>query len=91
MNMKKQIENYFTTYDILLCSFLLTQGVRIVEIKQSTPNKFLFLLSDSKMCTQLALDYQNNALAPARELFANREMLISEIKSRNGEKYGKQY
>lgn len=81
-HMEKNIEKSFATYDILLCSFLLTQGIHILEIKKFTENKFLFLLEDPEKCAQLSLDYQNNALASARELFANREMLIGEIKEK---------
>ncbi len=81
----------FTTYDICLCSFLLTQKeISLVEIKEITSQKFIFVLSEPSLCEKLSKDYLNNAQAPARELFSNREMLISEIKFRNGEKYGKQ-
>ena len=85
------MENSFTTYDILLCSFLLTKGISLLEIKEITPRRFIFILSDTKQCEKLSKDYLNNAPAPARELFSNREMLMNEIKTRNGERYGKQY
>lgn len=80
----------FTTYDICLCSFLLTQEVSLLEIKKVTSSQFIFILSNSLLCEKLSKDYLNNAQAPARELFSNREMLISEIKNtdRDGESYG---
>jgi hypothetical protein len=87
MKMKNLDGNSFTTYDILLCSFLLTKGINLVEIKETTPRRFIFILSDSGQCEKLSKDYLNNAQAPARELFSNREMLISEIK--NWSRYGK--
>ena len=84
-------ENTFTTYDILLCSFLRTKGIDLVEIKEITPRRFIFILSNTNLCEKLSKDYLNNAPAPARELFSNRGMLMNEIKTRNGEKYGKQF
>ena len=76
----------FTTYDILLCSFLLTnKEVSLAEVKEANPGKFLFILTKPSLCKQLSKDYLNNAQAPARELFSNREMLISEIKTRQYE------
>jgi len=86
------MENHFTTYDILLCSFLLTnKEISLVEIKETTSRQFIFVLSKPSLCEKLSKEYLNNAPAPARELFSNREMLISEIKTkeRNGERYGK--
>jgi len=75
------MENCFSTYDILLCSFLLTKKeVSLLEVRESFARKFVFILSPQSLCDQLAKDYLNNAQAPARELFANREMLIGEIK-----------
>lgn len=82
----------FTSYDICLCSFLLTQKeISLVDIKETTPQHFIFVLSNQALCQKLSTDYLNNASAPARELFSKRAMLISEIKNRNrnGEKYGK--
>jgi len=74
----------FTTYDILICSFLLTkQEISLVDIKETTPQHFIFVLSNQTLCQQLSKDYLNNASAPARELFSKRAMLISEIKNRN--------
>lgn len=76
------MENLFTTYDILLCSFLLTKGINLIEIKEATTRRFIFILSNTDQCEKLSKDYLNNAEAPARELFSNREMLISEIKGK---------
>jgi hypothetical protein len=74
----------FTTYDILLCSFLLTKGINLLEVKEISPRHFIFILSDSNQCGKLSKEYLNNAPAPARELFSNREMLINQIKTGNG-------
>jgi len=79
------MENSFTTYDILLCSFLLTHnGITLLEIKEAAPRRFFFTLSKSSLCEKLSKDYLNNGQAPARELFSNREMLIGEIKKYSG-------
>lgn len=86
------MEISFTTYDILIASFLLThKQISLLEIKEISSRQFIFVLSQPSLCQKLSKDYLNNALAPARELFANREMLISEIKTRerSGERYGK--
>lgn len=85
------MENW-TTYDILICSFLLThKEISLIDIKETSPQHFIFVLSNQTLCQQLSRDYLNNASAPARELFSKRAMLISEIKNRNGngERYGK--
>jgi len=87
------MENSFTTYDTLLCSFLLThQDVSLIEVKEMASRQFIFVLSQPSLCERLSRDYLNNAQAPARELFSKRAMLISEIKNRNRneERYGKQ-
>jgi len=77
------MKNQFTTYDILLTSFLLTnKKVSLVEIKEVSFGKFVFVLTNSSTCEKLSRNYLNNAQAPARELFSNREMLIAEIKQR---------
>lgn len=73
----------FQSENISLISFLLTQGVSLVEIQEDRPNHFIFILSDPNKCNELKQLYLNNASAPARELFSNREILISEIKTRD--------
>lgn len=78
------IKNTFTTYDILLCSFLLThREISLTEIKEAGSRQYIFVLSNPGLCNKLSKDYLNNASAPARELFSNREMLMNEIKKRN--------
>jgi len=81
----------FQTNDILLASYLLTQEINLVDVIEDRPHHFVFLLSNMDKCEELKRNFLNNAPAPARELFSKREMLISEIKSRNidGERYGK--
>ena len=77
------MENSFTTHNILITSFLLThKQISLLEIKEISSKQFIFALSQPSLCQKLSKDYLNNAHAPARELFANREMLISEIKTR---------
>lgn len=80
----------FQTDDILFCAFALTQGIKLVEVIEDTPHHFIFILSNSESCLQLKNDYINGASAPAKQLFSQRETLISEIKNRNqkGDKYG---
>ena len=85
------MDKTFKNEDILLTSFLLTQtGIILIDIVEDYSGHFLFVLSDPERCTELKQQYLNNASAPARQLFSQREMLISEIKNRNrdGDKYG---
>jgi hypothetical protein len=76
------MEKQFITDDILLCSFLLTNNIELIDIEQDRRNHFFFYLSEPKKCDKLKHQYINNAPAPARQLFSQREMLISEIKAR---------
>jgi hypothetical protein len=80
----------FESDDILLTSFLLTYGITLIDIQQDRPRHFIFLLSDAEKCNELKRQFLNNASAPARALFSQREMLISEIKTRvrDGDNYG---
>lgn len=79
--MNQQTEILFNTDDILLISYLLTQGVSLVDIVSDRPGHFSFFLSDLDRCNDLKRQFLNNALAPAQELFSKREMLIAEIKN----------
>ncbi len=85
------IENEFSSDDILLVSFILTHGVNLIRVVQNYNGHFVFVLSNPEVCSELKQQYLNNASAPARQLFSQREMLISEIKTRNrdGDNYGK--
>lgn len=77
------MEKTFKSDDTSLISFLLTQqDIVLVDISQDRPHHFIFTLSNPGKCADLKNQYLNNAPAPARELFSNREMLIAEIKSR---------
>lgn len=84
------MNTFFQSDNIQLCSFLLTQQVKLVEVKEDTAHHFIFVLEDLQKCTELEKDFLNNASAPARELFSQREMLISQIKqvNRNGDQHG---
>lgn len=86
------METVFRSDDILLTSYLLTQQINLIDVVEDRPHHFVFLLSNTDKCGELKRNFLNNAIAPARELFSKREMLISEIKSRdrNKERYGKQ-
>lgn len=83
MIMRIKMENRFKTNDISLASFLLTQGVNLVEILEEGRFRYSFLLSDFDKCELLRKEYLNNASAPVQLLFSKREMLISEIKQRS--------
>lgn len=89
--MHTEIENQFASDDISLVSFLLTQpDITLLNTETDTPGHFVFVLSNTERCIELKQQYLNNASAPARQLFSQREMLISEIKTRNrnGDNYG---
>ena len=77
------MDTFFRTDDILTSSFLLTQGIKLVDVIEDRPHHFVFLLLNIDKCEELKRNFLNNAVAPARELFSNREMLISEIKNRS--------
>lgn len=72
----------FETSDIQFTAFLLTQGITLLEVIKSDAYHYSFVLSDPDGCQQLKRAFLNNAQAPAQELFAKREMLISEIKNK---------
>ena len=73
-------ENTYKTDDLPFSAFLLTQGIKLVNVIEDYPHHFIFILSNARECQELKLSFLNNALAPARDLFNQREMLISEIK-----------
>ncbi len=84
------MDKEYETSDIPLYAFLLVRGMSFIEIKESSPKHFDFIFSNHIDCEKLKNDFLNNASAPARELFSQREMLISEIKTkeRNGNNRG---
>lgn len=81
------METKFKSDDILLCSYLLVQGVRFIDVIEDSPHHFVFVFSSAETCLKLKNKFVNNAMAPAQLLFAKREILISEIKNRNKNKY----
>lgn len=87
------MENLFKTDDILTSSFLLSRQAKLLDITSDRPRHFVFIFEDRDKCEDLVREYLNNGLAPARELFARREELITAMRHRdgNGEKYGRQY
>lgn len=74
-------KNEFETDDLFLTSFLLTKGIKLIELRRNGQSHCSFILSDSPKCEELRGKFLNNEPAPAQELFAKREMLINEIKS----------
>lgn len=84
------METIFKCDDISITSYLLTQkDITLLNVVEDYPQHCVFHLSNPERCMELKQQYFNNAQAPARQLFSIREMLISEIKTRNrnGEKY----
>lgn len=79
----------FSTDDISLASFLLARGAHIAETTSDRFSHFVFVFSDFEQCLDLKREYLNNGQAVARELFMRREELISEMKDRNRDNYGK--
>lgn len=78
----------FKTDDILISSYLLSNKAKFVDIASDYPKHFIFIFENSQRCEGLVREYLNNGEAPARELFARREELISAMRHRNGDKYG---
>lgn len=87
----KNADHAYQSDDILLTSFLLTNKISLIDIQEDRPRHFIFLLSDAAQCNELKRQFLNNASAPARELFSQREMLISEIKTRARDGDGYEY
>ncbi len=84
------MENLFKTDDILTSSFLLSRQAKLLDITSDRPRHFIFIFEDLDLCNELAREYLNNGQAPARELFARREELITAMRHRNGngDRYG---
>lgn len=82
MKNKTSNERFFETGDIALTSFLLTKGIKLLEISGDALNRFSFILCEPEKCENLRRKFLNNGTAPAQELFSKREMLISEIKNK---------
>lgn len=83
--------NTFQSDDLLIASYLLVKQKKLLDIVADSPRHFIFVFEDFDHCETLMNEYLNNGLAPARELFARREELISAMRYRNGNKsYGYQ-
>jgi len=82
-----ETQNSYKTDDLIFASYLLTQGIKLVNVIEDQPRHFAFVLTDPTKCEQLKIKYLNNASAPVRNLISQREMLLSEIKMKN--QYGK--
>lgn len=78
--MKKEKKSILKTDDISLTSYLLTQGIELLDVVGDEHRHFTFVLADIDRCQRLKKQYLNNASASAQELFAKRELLISQIK-----------
>lgn len=81
--LKIDMNNQYKTDDILISSYLLSKHARLLDITSDYQKHFIFIFEDSQKCTELANEYLNNGEAPARELFARREELISAMRHRN--------
>ena len=81
----------FRTDDISISAFLLARGARIIDVISDRPRHFIFVFDDEDKCQELKRNYLNNGEAPARELFARREELISEIREKDGYRNGGNY
>lgn len=82
------MDNTYKTDDILISSFLLSRQAKLLDITSDRPRHFSFIFEDLSKCEELVREYLNNGQAPARELFARREELITAMRHRNGDKYG---
>lgn len=78
------MENLFKTDDILISSFLLSRQAVLLDIASDRPRHFIFIFENPDRCEGLVREYLNNGQAPARELFAHREELITAMRHRNG-------
>jgi len=78
------MENEFKTDDILISSFCLSRQAKLIDITSDRPRHFVFIFEDSDLCEGLVREYLNNGQAPARDLFARREELITAMRHRNG-------
>jgi hypothetical protein len=75
MNMENQTELFKTT-DIKSSAYLLTEGLSIVKIIKSDPQKIVFCFSDTDQAKELLQQYwTNKALVNPRSLFENFDYL----------------
>ena len=81
------MNSLFKTDDILISSYLLSKQAKLVDITSDFPKHFIFIFEDEPTCEGLVREYINNGQAPARELFARREELISAMRHRNGDRH----
>ena len=82
------MEDLYKTDDLLTSSFLLSKQAKLLDISQDRPRHFIFVFEGLNKCEELVRAYINNASAPARELFARREELITAMRHRNEKSYG---
>ena len=93
MDTKTDTDNNYRSDDLLISSFLLCRQAQLIDIASDSPRHFIFIFQDPPKCQQLVREYLNNGTAPARELFARREELMTQIRNRdgNGGRYGNNY
>jgi len=77
------MKSEYQTSDLQLAAFLLTKGVKLLRIIETTPFLFTFILSDEEKCLDLEQKYINNAKAPVLDLYKHRDLLISRIKNKD--------
>ena len=90
MNIETETNNNFQTDDLLISSYLLCRQAKLIDIVSDSPRHFIFIFLDLAHCKNLVHEYLNNGTATARELFARREELITQMRNRdrNGNSYG---
>ncbi len=73
----------FVCGEIALGAFLLARGAKIIEVSSDSFGHFSFIFEREDLCSRLKQDYLNGGQAPAQDLFAKRELLVTEMKNRN--------
>jgi|GEM_PF-2788075 len=86
MEIAKLHNQLFCSGDIKLCAFLLCKQVELIEVVETSPNRYSFVLSNPEKCNELKKAYLNGAEAAAGQLFYFREILLDEVK--NQQRYG---
>ena len=82
---------YYRSDDLLISSFLLCKQARLIDIIADSRRHFVFIFQDPARCNQLVQEYINGASAVARDLFAMREQLLTQMRNRDGGNYGNSF
>ncbi len=76
----------FKTDDIDLSAYLLSMGASFIDTEEESPGHFEFVFSEPNKCRLLKRDFLNNTPAPVLSLFSKREMLLTQIKTKRGDR-----